>query len=292
MVRLHLLRSSLSNVLRSVRFQSHTTVGGTRLLFQEPEHGDRHQHEAVIESMEELQTGDAENARSQEGTHAIFLDETIFHVRGGGQDFDLGQITHLEQDKPVAFNVKSVRYSETGRIPHIGKFTSADPQILKPGDRVQMIIDVDRRNLNSRLHSAGHVLGCAIMQLSREGKLPELTETKASHYPESAAVEFSGLIEGKCKEMIQERADELVKRALPLTIRFWDRQECEANGIRQLPEKVGGREEKAFRVVVIQDSEAYPCGGTHVADTSGVGKIVVKRISRQKGTSKVSYTVS
>lgn len=234
-----------------------------------------------------------ETTAAHEGTHAIFLNETIFHVRGGGQDFDLGQIASATEQGPVTFDVHSVRYGEDDRIPHVGRYVATGPPTLNPGDRVRMAIDQDRRNLNSRLHSAGHVLGCAIMQLSREGKLPELTETKASHYPDSAGVEFRGLIEGKCKEMIQERADELVKKALPLTIDFWDRQECEANGIRQLPDKIGGEDEqKKFRVVIIQNAEAYPCGGTHVADSSGVGKIVVKRISRQKGTSKVSYTVN
>lgn len=271
--------------------QSHTTVGGTRLLFQEQ--GDTYQHEATVKAVEEVPTVAAETDENSDRNHAIYLDETVFHVRGGGQDFDLGQISSAAgEGNSVTFDVHSVRYADDDRIPHVGKFTSGRTPTLKPGDRVRMTIDVDRRTLNSRLHSAGHILGCAIMQLSHEGKLPELTETKASHYPESAGVEFRGLIEGKYKEIIQQRADDLVKRALPLTIDFWDRQECEAKGIRQLPDKIGGEEEKKFRVVVIQDSEAYPCGGTHVADTSGVGKIVVKRISRQKGTSKVSYTVS
>ena len=289
MVRASLLRLPVFKILHGAHFQSHTTVGGTRLLFQEE--GDRYKHEAIIKSIEEIPpaaTGSAENA---EGTHILFLDETIFHVRGGGQNFDLGQIINSEQGKSAFFDVKSVRYGEDDRIPHVG-FFSSEGSVLKPGDRVQMAIDIDRRILNSRLHSAGHILGCAVMQLSREGKLPELIETKASHYPDSAAVEFRGLIEGKCKDMIQARADELVERALPLKICFWNRQECETNGIRQLPDIAGEGEDKKFRVVVIQDSEAYPCGGTHVADTAGVGKLVVKRISRQKGSSKVSYTVS
>ena len=292
MVRLSLLRSSVFHFLRSICFQSHTTVGGTRLLFQEQ--SDSYQHEATVKAVEEIHPDTTEANETPERTHALYLDETIFHVRGGGQDFDLGQISSAAgQASPGTFDVKSVRYGEDDRIPHVGNFTSGDSPTLKPGDRVRLAIDVNRRNLNSRLHSAGHVLGCAIMQLSREGKLPELTETKASHYPDSAGVEFRGLIEGKCKEMIQQRADELVKKALPLTIAFWDRQECETNGIRHLPDKVGGEDEqKKFRVVIIQDAEAYPCGGTHVADSSAVGKIVVKRISRQKGTSKVSYTVS
>lgn len=253
-----------------------------------------YQHEATIRSIEKLSTTDNQSAESNGTSHAILLDETIFHVRGGGQPFDLGRISSALGSDSICFDVKAVNHDEGDRIPHTGAFTGENTSVFKPGDKVKMAIDVDRRILNSRLHTAGHILGVATMQLSREGKLPELLETKASHHPDAAAVEFRGLIEGKFKDMIQERTDELVQKALPVTICFWNRQECEANGITQLPEKVGGgeNEQKVFRAVLIQGQGAYPCGGTHVADTSGVGKIVVRRISRQKGTSKVSYTVA
>jgi Ser-tRNA(Ala) deacylase AlaX len=282
----HAFQAPLLNVLRAVRHQSYTTVGVTRLLYQEQ--GDLHQHEATIESIEELPAGSGED---DEGSHAILLDETIFHVRGGGQNFDLGSIS-LTSDPSAVFDVKAVRQAEQERVPHFGRFVSTDSRPLQEGDRVKMSIDVDRRLLNSRLHTAGHILGCATMQLSREGVLPDLIETKASHYPDAAAVEFRGLIDGKFKDNIQVRVDELVKKALPVKICFWDRQECEAHGITHFPEKLGGGEEKKFRTVLIGEVEAYPCGGTHVADTSGVGKIIVRRISRQKGTSKVSYTLA
>jgi Ser-tRNA(Ala) deacylase AlaX len=278
-------------ISHTLRFQSHTTVGGTRLLYQKD--GSLYQHKAKIIAIERLASTD-QNANDEEhGSHAIFLDETIFHVRGGGQPFDLGYISVDSEPNPVKFEVKSVRPGEDERIPHVGSFLSQDHAPFKAGDGVTMAIDRDRRLLNSRLHTAGHILGCATMQLSREGKLPPLTETKASHFPDSAAVEFRGLIEGKFKDAIQERADALVAKSLPVQVCFWDRKECEAHGITQFPDKVAGtEEEQIFRTVLIGDQEAYPCGGTHVSDTSGVGKIVVRRISRQKGTSRVSYTVA
>lgn len=40
--------------------------------------------------------------------------------------------------------------------------------------------------------------------------LPALVEAKASHYPESAAVEFVGVIDGKYKAAIQAKTDEFV----------------------------------------------------------------------------------
>lgn len=50
-------------------------------------------------------------------------------------------------------------------------------------------------------------------------------------------------------------------------------------------------EETRIRVVNIVGSEVYPCGGTHVPGTKGCGKVVVKKISRTKGNSRISYSV-
>jgi Ser-tRNA(Ala) deacylase AlaX len=46
-----------------------------------------------------------------------------------------------------------------------------------------------------------------------------------------------------------------------------------------------------FRVVRIVGAEVYPCGGTHVDSTDLCGGTVVKKISRSKGNSRVSYAV-
>lgn len=221
---------------------------------------------------------------TEQGSHVIYLDETIFHVQGGGQPFDLGTISSATTN----FVVSSVRQADNDKVQHTGRFADSDTAAFASGDKINMSIDVERRELNSRIHSAGHILGVAIMRLSREGKLPELVETKAKHYPGDACVEFKGLIEGKAKDMIQEAADSLVEEARPLRICFWSKEECEANGVA-LPDKVEGN---VFRTVDIEGCGAYACGGTHVSDTKGVGKINVRSIKRQKGQTRVSYSVS
>jgi Ser-tRNA(Ala) deacylase AlaX len=255
-------------------------------LYQEK--GELQQHEATVIDIEKV-NDESSDPDDNKASHAVYLNETIFHVRGGGQPFDLGTIAGSDS---AVFEVKGVNHDGQNRVAHTGSFKVEGDAAFKPGDRVKMDIDPARRLLNSRLHTAGHILGAATMSLSREGKLPELHETKANHAPDSASVEFRGLIDGKFKNIIQERADEFVKASIPVNIHFWSRQQCEAKGITQLPEKVGKDEETVFRVIEIIGKETYPCGGTHVSDTSGVGRVIVKRISRQKGISKVSYTVS
>jgi Ser-tRNA(Ala) deacylase AlaX len=206
-------------------------------------------------------------------------------VQGGGQPFDLGTITSGTKN----FIISSVRSAEENAARHTGHFEGSDEHAapFAAGDEVQLKIDVPRRGLNSRIHSAGHILGVAIMRLSREGKLPELVEMKAKHYPDDASVEFKGLIDGKAKDMIQEAADALVAEARPLFICFWSKAECQEKGVA-LPDKVEG---DIFRTVDIEGCGAYACGGTHVKDTKGVGKIIVRSIKRQKGQTRVGYAV-
>ena len=135
-------------------------------------------------------------------------------------------------------------------------------------------------------------MSLAIHTLCREGVLPPLKESKASHYPDSASVVFEGTIEGKHKDVIQAKTDEFVQSARPVKI-YWlpmeeMREKCHgATEGFQLPEG-----ESMGRVVEMEGLGSYPCGGTHVQDCSQVGKIVVKKISRSKGVSKVSYTVT
>lgn len=223
--------------------------------------------------------------------HVLITDETIFYVQGGGQPTDTGTITPASSDSDSVFEVQSVRHPAKGhQILHFGRFNPPTSKPFSPGEEIKQSIDGGKRDLYSRLHTAGHVLGFAINALSREGVLPPLTESKASHYPDSAAVEFGGLIDGKHKAAIQAKTDEFVAGAAPVRIHYWP--------LEELKEKCTGAEdfvlpegEERGRVVEMVGMGAYPCGGTHVGDCSLVGKIEVKKISRSKGVSRVSYRV-
>lgn len=220
--------------------------------------------------------------------HIVITDKTIFHPQGGGQPSDTGSITGLSDS---SFTVSAVRMSAVhdGQVLHFGKFASQTSQ-FKEGDTVTQSIDVEKRLLYSRLHTAGHVLGAAVRHLL-EKEIPGFDELKASHFPDSAACEFQGVIEGKWKEPIQKKVDEYVAAQMPVEIDWWDEEDFRREGLERLiPErKVEGEK---WRVVKIVGAEVYPCGGTHVGTTDLCGETKVKKISRSKGTSRVSYAVS
>ncbi|KAK0389906.1 hypothetical protein NLU13_3479 [Sarocladium strictum] len=222
--------------------------------------------------------------------HVVCTEATIFHPQGGGQPSDEGEMS--SEDGSIKFTVAAVRTDvvTTGQVLHLGHFTTSSH--FTPGTAVKQSLDVEKRLLYSRLHTAGHVLGSAVRHLL-ESEVPDFDELKASHFPSSASCEFRGLIEGKWKDPIQNRVDEYIDKDMPVEIEWWTEQDFRDNDMdRLIPDKgfLAPGEDK-FRVVRIRGAEVYPCGGTHVHGTKGCGKTTVKKISRSKGISRVSYTV-
>lgn len=213
---------------------------------------------------------------------------TIFHAQGGGQPSDTGTITAPTHPN-ATFHVHQVRKVDPA-ILHMGVFGSAEAGFATC-EAAEQKIDVAKRVLHSRIHTAGHVIGLAINLLAGAGELPaNLVDGKASHYPGAAFVEFSGLIPGEAKGRIQEQVDELVARDLDVKIHFWseERARTDCTGVIDLLKG----DEDGVRVVEIGDVGSYPCGGTHVLRLKELGKVVVRGIKRQKGVSKVSYEVA
>jgi Ser-tRNA(Ala) deacylase AlaX len=215
----------------------------------------------------------------------VVTSETIFYPQGGGQPSDVGTMKSVSGSS--SFDVQLVRNAPQKRTLHLGTFAEGSAPFA-PGEEVKQVIDGEKRLLYSRLHTAGHVLSLAVAEL--RDLITDVVDTKAQHYPDAAYVEFRGLIDGKHKEAIQEKTDELVAKKLPVRIHWWHMDElhkkCQAvlDGFT-LPEG------ELARAVEIEGVGAYPCGGTHVLDSSGVGKIVVGRIKRAKGMTKISYAV-
>lgn len=219
----------------------------------------------------------------------VITDETIFHAQGGGQPTDVGSmVLQANDDTKGRLIVSSVRRGGDGFILHLGKFAPEPIPAWNVGTEVEQSINGEKRDFHSRLHTGGHLLGLAVRQIA--GDISNFAETKASHAPGSASVEFQGLVEEKMREAIQARVDELVEQALPIKICWFNEKEIhEHNVVTDGGFKVGP--EGTSRVVEIGDFGGYPCGGTHVTDTKLIGKVVIKKIARKKGGTKISYDV-
>lgn len=256
-----------------------------------------------------------EDGETNTKNHVVTVKETIFHPKGGGQPSDTGIIKTITIDhqkeaedevKTAVFQVELVRKSAASQIFHAGHFTSTTTTFT-PGQQALQILDSAKRDYHSRLHTAGHIIDVAVDLLIAAGTgtgnstststndtIGPLQKSKANHAPGSACVEWLGHIPSSLKLTIEAKANEIVQKNLPVNILWWTEEQLrvESEGTVVPPDTIPPPENGLYRVVDIGGlGSACPCGGTHLPRTGDVGAITVRKVSRQKGVSRVSYEV-
>lgn len=205
---------------------------------------------------------------------ALILDKTIFYPQGGGQPCDVGII----ESNDARFMVNDVRLDKEGIVYHIGNLERGS---LESGNMVTLIIDKEKRIRNTKLHSAGHLIDCAVTQM----QLP-LTTTKGYHFPNGAYVEYEGTLTNTSEIMslLQVKINNLVAQNIPVKIYDLSTAEAVARGIVA---PAG----KSARIVQFEGFEPCGCGGTHVHNTQEIGKIVIRKIKTKGTTVRISYEI-
>ncbi len=157
-------------------------------------------------------------SRTTEGKNDVILDQTCFYPRGGGQDWDKGVVNA----GGISLAVEEVRLDQEGNVHHIGTMNGG---MFMVGEDVDCEIDAERRLINTRLHSGGHVLDMAVDSLGLDW-----VGTKGQHYPELSAIEYSGTWEPEkaedLREHIEKRANEFVSQGYDTIIRFMRLKKC------------------------------------------------------------------
>lgn len=215
-----------------------------------------------------------------DGNVDVQLDKTCFYPRGGGQDWDTGTITAGE----VVLLVASVRLDEEGNVHHIGTYKNG---ALSAGDTVDGIVDSKRRDINTRLHSAGHVLDMAVDSLGLEW-----IATKGQHFPDLSAIEYSGEWNPEeaenLKASIENTANQCIKKGSTNTLRFVSKEEMESI-CKHVPQNIP--ENKPSRVVMYGETFGIPCGGTHLKNIKDVGSVTITKLKSKKGVIRLSYSI-
>lgn len=222
-------------------------------------------------------------ARMEDGRTDIQLDGTCFYPRGGGQDWDEGTITG--GNGSTVFAVQEVRLDEHSVVHHLGSYRQG---ALQAGAPVSCAVDTGRRMINTRLHSAGHVIDMAVDALELDW-----AATKGQHYPHLSAVEYTGTWQDEqavaLRSAIEQKANELVQAGGENAIRFMPVEEMHTV-CRHVPDNIP--KNKPGRVVLYGEHFGIPCGGTHVSNLKQIGTISVPKLSQKKGIIRVSYGVS
>lgn len=213
----------------------------------------------------------------QDNRNIIYLNQTVFYPQGGGQPYDTGFI----DSNYARFNVEEVRFID-GKVLHIGHYSNGE---LKIGDNVKCTVDVKRRQLNTRIHSGGHLVDMAVHELGYKW-IP----TKGYHFPDGSYVEYRANLEDEPKDQIvnkiNQQINNILSKDIKTSIRFMPKEKMKEfchNVPDYLPEGKPSR-------IVLYDGFGVPCGGTHVASLSEIGAMTVKKIkNRPESTIRVSY---
>lgn len=201
------------------------------------------------------------------------LDRTAFYPRGGGQEPDRGTLGGLRVSEVV---------KEGGVVLH--RTEGGSPE---PGSEVECAVDSERRAAITKNHtsthiinaSCRHVLGSWIWQHSafKDADHARLDVTHHSHPT------------GEEVRRIEERANEIVSEAVPVTVRESSRGEAEReHGFRIY--QGGVVPVSRVRTVSVGRYDTEACGGTHVSNTSEIGAIRITRTKRvQDGVVRIEF---
>jgi alanyl-tRNA synthetase len=219
----------------------------------------------------------------------VILDHTPFYAESGGQVGDRGVV---RVQPGGVFRVLDTRKQGEGVIAHIGQVTQGS---INQGDRVEALVDSDRRDATRLNHSATHLMHAALRQLlgehvQQKGSLvdPDRLRFDFSHF-EPVTPEQLEKIETLVNQQIRANA-EVETRVMPID------QAMEAGAMALFGEKYGDE----VRVLSIGDFSVELCGGTHVRRAGDIGlfKIVseagiasgVRRIEAVTGAAALEYT--
>lgn len=206
----------------------------------------------------------------------LFLDRTVFYVRGGGQPGDIGTITW---DGGSAEVIDTVR--EKGVPFHV---VGEDSVLPDPGTPVEGVIDWERRYRTMRTHTALHALsGVVYRDFGAKVTGGNMTpgEARMDFELDSISVEFGQEVERKLnEELVRGYPTEIVTMAREEALKDPDLIRTKVNLIPEFIEEI--------RVVDIVGLDRQADGGTHVASTLEVGRIeVVKTESKGKSNKRM-----
>lgn len=169
--------------------------------------------------------------------------------------------------------------------------TSSQHHFIKAGAYLQMSVDILYRQLNSRLHSAGHTIDAALKRCDGD-MLRRLRATKGYHFSDGPYVEYEGeLNESEMRELpniLNIHLKNIIDENIPTSISMVEKSEASRlldltlKELEFYPEKV--------RIVEVAGLSCA-CGGTHIGSTEDLMEVTVTKIKKKKKIIKISYII-
>ncbi len=217
------------------------------------------------------------------GEQGIVLDRTVFYPLGGGQAGDAGVLV-LADGREIAITDtrkgKDAEGKPTADICHVpAPGQEALLSGLKAGDAVTARIDWARRHRLMRFHTTTHLL-CNLV--------PQLVNG-CSITPDYARLDFN-MNDPLDKDELTAGIARLVAAGHPVAVGAITDEELDANpalvkSMSVQPPRGTGRI-RTIRIGKDEQVDFQPCGGTHVANTSEIGTVVVTKIEKKSAMTR------
>jgi alanyl-tRNA synthetase len=198
----------------------------------------------------------------------VVLDETPFYGESGGQVGDKGVL----KAAGIEFVVSDAqKYGQA--IGHLGKLASGS---LKLNDRVDAVIDSERRNRIRLNHSATHLLHAALRQILGEhvAQKGSLVNDKYLRFDFS----HSEAMKPEQIRAVEDLVNQQIRRNLSVQTEVMALDDAKEKGAMAL---FGEKYDDHVRVLTMGDFSTELCGGTHANRTGDIGLF---RIQSESGT--------
>ena len=197
----------------------------------------------------------------------IILDKTVFYPTGGGQPGDSGILETSRGSIQIATTVKD---KETGEIIHVPGEAQPVPSI---NDNIKAKLDWERRYQHMRMHTALHLL-CAAVPCGVTGG--QINQTKSR-------LDFDIGEFTLDKEKISENINQLIGDSHPVSYYWISDEELAQNPelVRTMSVQPPSGSGKVRLMKIGEGVDLQPCGGTHVNNTSEIGRVKVAKIENK-----------
>lgn len=207
----------------------------------------------------------------------IILDQTAFYPQSGGQPSDQGII------KNDCFEADVIHVAQQGD--EIKHYITSQTTEIPVGSKVYCLLNQERRLINARYHTAGHLLGNILEILN-----PKLKAIKGHSFSGEAYVEFQGDVDEAINPTtLQNTINEASARNDKAMV-FEMKPTAFEEQFYKLPYRIP--DNKKFRAMQIGNMLPVPYGGTHLSYIGEIEHMRIIKIKNRNNCMHISYEVT
>lgn len=210
---------------------------------------------------------------TERGPDYVVLDRTAFYAEGGGQPTDTGGLRWPGGEAKVLRVAK-----EKGVIKHV-------LDRMPTSEEVHGTIDWERRYAHMRYHTSQHLMSGLVWKVFAArtvGNQLYTDRARVDFQPAAFTPEDLTRIEDECNRAIEAAQDVRIFEEDRVAV---DNKIGDRSLLELIPQSI-----RRLRVIQVGTADYCPCGGTHVRNTSELGRVkVLERRSKGKETDRITY---